>query len=192
MIYSIWPYADETIASLVFTRDLEAGENYLFRGEKQTNWEPITFAWSSTFKKLPQDELTKHDFTMIVGAGFNTVLNERAKAVLEPLLKDDAQYLPVNIDGETDRYYLLNITNVIEGALVPEQSEYRIRKNGEVGLLKTAVYDESKFPENRIFTTPESSNSAFVIGNWFIDVCKEHGLKGLEFQEEKAATTISS
>ncbi len=65
------------------------------------NWKEIKFSWTN-------ENLKKCDFPFI--DGFIPVISQKAYDVLHPLTQNDAEYLPINVDGE--RFYIMNVLKV--------------------------------------------------------------------------------
>ncbi len=187
-IYVVLPETDKKSASLIFGRELNAGESYFFNGQPQQGWRPLTLEWNLE-RSAPSEELQKSDFSLIIGAGVNIVLNDKAKVALDPVLGDDVEYLSVNIKGEKGNYYLLNVLHVVDNALALDKSEFRLRPNGEIGVIRKAVFDSRYIPDNRMFIYPQMASYAMFKGERFKDICIEHGLTGLEFEEALIASS---
>ncbi len=186
-IYRVVPDTNETALSLVFGHDLEDNEVSDFSvGQSQIDWKPFELEWNLKNGRSI-DQFTRNDFILIIGVGVNIALNEKAKTIFEPVFKNDAELLPINVKGDSEKYYLLNILNVVD-ALAIDQCEFRIRHNGEMGAIKKAIFDENKAPDNRIFITPYQTTKAMFKGELLKDICKEHSLTGLEFKEVPCRT----
>jgi hypothetical protein len=185
-IYKIQPSTDVDKAGLAFTEELD-GKSYFFEGKAQANWQELTLSWNEHDRDI--SKLEKQDFTLIIGAGVNIVLNDKAKVALESVFNTDVEYLPVNVEGDADSYYLLNVLNVLENALALDKCEFRIRRNGEVGAVKNAVFDEANSPDNRIFIAPQKTTTAMFKGELLKELCIEHGLTGLEFHAAQVSNS---
>ncbi|WP_444997225.1 imm11 family protein [Aliikangiella sp. IMCC44359] len=188
-IHRIIPDTKETALSLVFGHEIESNDVSDFAvGQKQIDWKSFELEWNLKSERST-GEFTKNDFILIIGVGVNIALNEKAKTVLESVFKNDAEFLPINVKGDNERYYLLNVLNVVDDALDLKHCEFRIRSNGEMGSIKTAVFDENKIPDNRIFITPYKSTSAMFKGKLLMDTCNKYGLTGLDFRSVLSTST---
>ena len=178
-IYNIDPEEDK--ATLVNFHDLttlDEFEPFRFRGEKQHHWVTAKFKWHSANDKYRNS----NDFIFVHNAvGVGVVITEKVKTILEPVLKDDAEYLPIEIDGEELPFYLLNVTHIVQDALDLEKSKFMIRPNGERGVLKNAVFNESVIPDDRAFVYPENMGMSLFRGELLKGICKKYNLTGLNF-----------
>jgi len=149
-----------------------------FKGKPQNNWMSVKFEWHSKDDKYrnPNDFIFVHN-----GIGLGIVLNEKAKNVLEPVLKDDAEYLPVEVVGDTHSYYLLNIINIVKDALNLEQCQFHTLRSGAFGEITKTVFAENNIPENRAFVYPQSIKLPLFKGELLKNIYEEHQLTGLDF-----------
>lgn len=65
------------------------------------NWKEFSFSWT-------KENLKKCDFPFI--DGFIPVFSQKAYKVLQPLIKNNVEFLPINVAGE--RFYIVNILKV--------------------------------------------------------------------------------
>ncbi|MBI3900501.1 MAG: hypothetical protein HY308_19770 [Gammaproteobacteria bacterium] len=173
---------DPKRGTLVFTKEYEEKNEpaYRFGGQPKTEWKPIRLQWFLR-KNQKRKNLIIGDFVLVFGAGVNVALNEKAKKVLEPVLGNDAQFLPVEVVGEeTDAWYLLNVVNRIDNSVSVEKSHY-IELPGGKRVLQRPVFNEQSIPENRVFVYPNAYISAIVRGERLKELVVTHKLTGLKF-----------
>lgn len=65
------------------------------------NWKEFSFSWT-------KENLKKCDFPFI--DGFIPVFSQKAYKVLQPLIKNNVEFLPINVAGE--RFYIVNVLTV--------------------------------------------------------------------------------
>ncbi|MBI3896923.1 MAG: hypothetical protein HY308_01345 [Gammaproteobacteria bacterium] len=182
-IYSVSAATDNPQhGDLVFAYESDSSENsHVFNGYSKKDWKPIQFMWHLKNNQKRQN-LVINDFVLVIGAGTNIAMNKRAKKVLAPVLGDDAEYLPIKVDGEdSEHWYLLNILHRVENALSEELSTYRIRRDGSKGGLRRAVFVEKNIPDNRIFVYPDTYINVKVKGEFLEELVNKHKLTGLHF-----------
>jgi len=178
-LYDINPI--ENKATLVNANNLTTiadFEPFLFKGIKQPNWKLEKFEWHSKNNKYKNN----NDFIFVHNSvGVGVVINKKAKAILEPILKNDAEYLPIEIEGESNLFYLLNIIHIAEDAIDLDKSEFRTMRNGMQGSIKKTIFSENCIPENRAFVYPQSITRAMFRGELLKETCEKHQLIGLMF-----------
>ncbi|MFY0582876.1 imm11 family protein [Cystobacter fuscus] len=98
------------------------------------------------------------DFTT-AGAGRTPILSERAASVFRALAPSDAQLFPVEVEGETEPYYLLNVARqlrCIDDAACEEVQFYtsegvQAHRAGEYRAVSGLRIDKAKVGEARVF-----------------------------------------
>ncbi len=90
--------------------------------------------------------------------------------------------MPIQILQESIELYLINVINLIDGALNQKESEFKTRSNGGRGRLATAIFAEENIPPDTIFSFPESPRSIMCSGEKLRNLIADHNLTGLEFK----------
>ena len=130
--------------------DLKPGSTYAdnnclrWNGDSKLNaWKTPELVW---FKdEFNEDSDVDGDFLKFRGGA--PVLSSKAYTVLQPLLKDLAEFLPVLVDGETR--HLLNVTSVLD-LMDKSKSKFKIYGDGQIGPCEHAYLNEPSL-ENTIF-----------------------------------------
>ena len=118
---------------------------------------------------------------LIVGAGINIILNEKAKLILESNLKLEAQFLPVEILGDNDSsWYLLNVVNKVDNAISELKSKYIDLPTGK-RILQKPVFKDDALPNDMAFVIPPAYHHLYVKGEFLRNLVNKHGLTGLNF-----------
>jgi hypothetical protein len=181
-VFRVTPSLAEESASLVFTRELSDNESYRFHAKPIDNWNPITLKWDSN-GQAQESSLVHNDVVLIIGAGVDMAVNQKVKDCLFSLLSDYVQFLPVNVVGENEQWYLINITKVIHSAINQEQSKFRTLSNGQKGMLVKAVFNSKEIPRDIVFTFPENTRRFMSSGAMLANAVRDHNITGLEFHE---------
>ena len=124
-IYAVYAPVMDGEWSLVLRRSPRLFNGYMFKGKKVIDWQSLTLTWrKATLKNALQDR--PNDIVHVFGAGMNLVVNQKVVDVFEPLLGDQAQFLPVNIQHESEPWYLINTLIVADHVLDVDASGYRM------------------------------------------------------------------
>ncbi len=149
----------------------------------KNEWIPINVkldASSSSKKKAEAPDLSVWNMSCLVMSG-------KAKKVLEPLLKQHGEILPLN-----DGFYLFNCLESVDSKAVDgEQSSFEIEpvSNSSTELLgtpKKLVLLSSAIKGKEIFKPGFSQNSFLICQNKFKTLVEEASLGGLIFEENLA------
>jgi hypothetical protein len=165
------------------TMQLTEGQTLLFDGHSmKDNWRTLGVNWlidahnKDAVLQIPD----------IAGLGATSyVLSKEAKAIMEPNLGDNIEYLNCDLQGET--WYALNLIG-FEDALNHELTEHNYNKRGEIKIIKPfkrLVIDKSKVGNRALFRTKETGLSYITTDakNSFYSLAKKHNLTGIEFHE---------
>ncbi len=101
--------------------------------------------------------LPKPDFPWLAGAESVAVFNYRALQVLEQLLGDSVQILPLSHGNQ--EFYIINIIEIID-CLDEEHSE--VRHYGPASKIIKPVFKEQFVKGKHIFKIPQSPSAIFV------------------------------
>jgi hypothetical protein len=116
---------------------------------KLQNWKKPQLAWVDDEFSSSDDQVG--DFTKFMGGAL--ALSERAKAVLEPVIGNQAEFLPAS--GEGRQWYLVNVINV-QNVLDVERSKFKTYEDGHVGPCTHAY-----------ITEPVGGNEIFLVERYF-------------------------
>lgn len=108
-------------------------------------------------------------------------VNEKAKNVFSKAFKNNIEFLPIEVIDESEKWYLINVLNMVSAALDKNKSEYKIKKDGKQGRLIKPVFISNNIPDNSIFIFPEAPSTLMTKGSYFEEVIKENSLTGLSF-----------
>jgi hypothetical protein len=140
-------------------------------------WRPIPAHQLKKPRKRLPEELC--DFTAVAAAVDVPVLSVRAKQVVEPLLGDKAQWLPLAF--EEREYWLLNLLNLVD-ALDEERSVIRrLPTNPDAMTVKAYALRPEAVAQQWIFKVPQAPFDVLVTER-FRSLVEDNGLTGLYFQ----------
>ena len=120
--------------------------------------------------------LPQPDFPWLAGAESAAVFNERALQVLDHLLGDSIQKLPLS--HESQKFFVINIIEIID-CLDEELSE--VRHYGPVSKIIKPVFKEQFVKNKHIFKLPQSPSAIFV-SDMIKQEVESHALKGLTWK----------
>ena len=106
-------------------------------------------------------------------------LNQRAFEALAPHIKDDGEFLPIDVEGHS--VILFNCTQSV--AEVPELSLIKY-EDGFPNGLKSLVFDEDDVAGKAIFKSALEGYNALFITDVFKNICEESALTGVWFDED--------
>jgi hypothetical protein len=120
--------------------------------------------------------------------GDNIVMTTHARTILEPIVKDVSEFLPLDLQGET--IWALNLINRIDCLDVAHCEVERFEDGGGLmridkysffkdRLNKYSLFDITNFPVTTIFTTEGHLPPELE----FKHVVESNNLKGLKFDE---------
>jgi len=111
------------------------------------------------------------------------VFNQMAYDIFYDLLKEDAEFLPVTIEG--NNYYLVNLTTFIDNQIIDENnSEKRFVDGHEMGAKKLAFHHDQIPDELLLFKTHYDYGTTIFCGDRFKLLVEKHKLSGLLFSNE--------
>ncbi|MFL5347146.1 MAG: imm11 family protein [Hyalangium sp.] len=138
------------------------------------------------------------DFSLLAGATI-PVVHARVAAVFAELAPGDVQLIPVDVDGQSEPYVLLNITRVVKCIDDEASDEVRHWEPGDDRPDKTGQYrsvigmriDPSKVGDARVFRTWGWS-PAIIISEEVKQALERMGATGVKFKEVTGPSTISA
>ncbi|MBZ0297019.1 MAG: hypothetical protein K8L99_30950 [Anaerolineae bacterium] len=163
---------------LVFDKEKDVDATTGMREGKslKSDWKPVRFVMYRDGERVKDDPSKLSDFPWLPGF---FICSEHARNVLEPLVKDAVEFLPILCDA--GQFYLINVTNV-RPCFDYQRSEYTLFKSGDINLIKKYAFDiacvegqdifKTKFPLGRIFAS-----------DTFKALVEDHKLKGLLFKQ---------
>jgi hypothetical protein len=118
------------------------------------------------------------DFTAVTAMVHAPVLSARAKQLIEPVLSDRAQWLPLAF--EEKEYWLLNLLNLVD-ALDHERSRVSRLPDGKVMCIDAYAFKPEMLEQQWMFKVPTAPFDVLVTER-FRSLVEEQGLTGLYFQ----------
>ncbi|MCH8498804.1 MAG: hypothetical protein LAT63_10025 [Marinobacter sp.] len=109
-------------------------------------------------------------------------MNERAYDALKSHLSDLGEFLPIQVDGE--RFYVFNCMTF--GTEDPSRVRYVYDEDVAIGVEELAFLDVSG-ETNVLFKSNISFVGSLFCTERFKQLCEEHKLKGLRFEEDLLA-----
>lgn len=106
-------------------------------------------------------------------------LNQKAFDALAPVIKNDGEFLPINVEGYSLQFF--NCTQL--AAEIPEQSLIKY-EDGFPNGLKSLVFDERDVAGKAIFKSKLEGCNALFITDVFRNICDECNLTGVWFDED--------
>lgn len=178
---------DFAYATLVYSEDLADSDNdCCFNGVKQgAGWKSPLFEWQSEVESSGKVR-EKGNFAYVFAGGLNLAADNKARELLEQQLGEDIEFLPLEIKDEEGKWFLLNVTHVVENALSLENSKFKIRGNGSLGRLTKAVFDAANIPDDRPFVYPQWINAFMFKGDKLKALVEDNDLVGLSFDPRAA------
>lgn len=148
------------------------------RGQSlSSNWIKQHFKWFSEIsndnKKYIKGDLVNYKLSA-------KVLSEKAYKELADLCTGLCEFLPVN-SPEGDRYYLLNITNLLN-ALDEEKSELEKYSDGSIFIIDEYSYYKDLIKDFPVFKL-SNYPSPMLVTDEFVEKVKSSGLTGFEFKK---------
>ncbi len=113
--------------------------------------------------------------------GFNIpVFNEKALNALLPLIKDNVEILPLQLNNET--LYGINVLSIVN-ALNYDLSEYKTFRDGKrVMAIKKYAFIEEKIEKNNIFKLMDLPRGDVFVSEEFHDRVIDYHLEGFKLE----------
>jgi hypothetical protein len=138
------------------------------------------------------------DFSLLAGAPI-PVVRARVAAVFSELAPDDVQFIPVDVDGQTEPYVLLNVTRVVK--CIDDEASDEVRywrlEDGQpekLGQYRSVIgmrIDPSKVGHASVFRT-WGWELAIVVSEAIKDALDRMGATGAKFKEVTGQSTVSA
>ncbi|GHG91531.1 DUF1629 domain-containing protein [Comamonas sp. JC664] len=125
------------------------------------------------------------------GAGGTPIVSERVASVFRELAPDDVQLFPVDVDGESNAYFLLNATRTIrcidaaacrEVQFFTADEELHAHRAGEYRSVIGLRIDKSKVGDTRVFRT-WGWHLPIIVDEEIKDAFEANGIFGGKFEE---------
>jgi hypothetical protein len=109
--------------------------------------------------------------------------DEKTRSILQTLIGQDVEFLPLYDVATAQNYYLIRILRVIE-CLDHSQSEFEYsRSSDSVKRVKKYVFPKQCLEPAHIFRIPELNYSLVYVSTTFKELVETHKLTGIECQE---------
>ncbi|ATB42785.1 hypothetical protein CYFUS_008264 [Cystobacter fuscus] len=138
------------------------------------------------------------DFSLLAGATI-PVVHARVAAMFAELAPGDVQLIPVEVDGQSEPYVLLNITRVVK--CIDDEASDEVRhwepedgRPDETGQYRSVIgmrIDPSKVGDARVFRTWGWS-PAIIISEDIKQALERMGATGAKFKEVTGPSAISA
>jgi hypothetical protein len=148
----------------------------------QFNGTSIGSAWRPRSVEVLYDEdhaedRPRSDFPSLFG--HLPVFSRRAVEVLESLLKENGELLPLDCkDGD---YFVFNVTRVVD-ALDEAHSELVRFSDGKIMDIKRFIFQADRLTDIDIFKLPQMPLGKIFVTDKFVRVVQEAGLTGFAFE----------
>lgn len=106
-------------------------------------------------------------------------LNTKAFEALSPIIKVNGEFLPIDVKGHS--VTLFNCTQLV--AEIPELSLIKY-EDGFPNGLKSLVFNENDLEGKVIFKSELEGCRALFVTSLFKNICEEHNLTGVWFDED--------
>lgn len=154
---------------------------------------PIGAAWrplnveilcddESSDERLPSD-------TPSLFAGVPT-LSRRAAEVLQPMLHDNGELLPLQCD-EGD-YFIFNVTRIVDALNEANSDVVRFPDGKRILDIRQFVFFPSQLKDVDIFKLPQQMSGGVFVTDGFVRAVREAGLRGFSFDWLWASEQSSS
>jgi hypothetical protein len=110
------------------------------------------------------------------------VFSDRALKVLLPLIKTSVEILPLDLVGETEKLYAVNVLNLLD-ALDYEKSKITRFPSGGVMFIDEYAFREDVISDSDIFKIAEAPLKSVLVSERFKALTEKNGLLGLAFKK---------
>ena len=108
------------------------------------------------------------------------IVDEKAYDALKDVLKNDAEFLPVELEGK--RLYILNVIKVLD-CIDYDKSEYKTFRDGKrIMRFKKYAFIESAIVGNEIFKIKDEPLKRPFVTTKFKDIVENSNLTGFKFE----------
>lgn len=108
------------------------------------------------------------------------ILTEKSKAILEDLIKDSVEFLPLIFEGRN--YYIINVIKMIDG-LNKDKSEYRTFSDGRIMQVLKYEFNSDIVKGHHIFKISEFKRGSVYVSDEFKKRVEENNLMGFDLEE---------
>lgn len=110
------------------------------------------------------------------------VFSDRALKVLLPLIETSVEVLPLDLVGEEEKLYAINVLNLLD-ALDYEKSKVTRFPSGGVMFIDEYAFREDVISGADIFKIAEAPLKSVLVSECFKALTEENGLLGLAFKD---------
>jgi hypothetical protein len=141
---------------------------------------PVSAKWEEILLQKSEQRLDC-DFCQIEEYD-SLIISSKAKESLFSFLAGcNVEYLPCKT--ENGEYYILNITNLIEGSIMEDMSEFKKSEQGTITNVTNLIFYFESVENKPIFKIKELPYMLFI-SDEFEEFCLEHNLTGIDFSED--------
>jgi hypothetical protein len=172
MVMKIWELSVTWENTILWEKYLVIREKYFpndFNGSFISDWEDVNITFET--KKMRD--------TIHIGSGM-VAFSEKAVEIMMPFLNGNVQILP--LVHPTQKYYLLNVTNVID-ALDYDNSEFLKLRSGKMVRVEQYVFKGNIVKNQNIFKIPHFTTSYVYVSDSFRQAVIDNKLTGFNFIE---------
>ncbi|MGD9153956.1 MAG: hypothetical protein PVG90_00435 [Bacillota bacterium] len=137
-----------------------------------SSWKPIEFKFIGKGKRGDCPTLVLH----------LPVFSENAINMLNDLIVDNVEYLPINCPGKV-KYWCVNVLKSIDCINFEKSKVIRFSSGRIMAFDKYVFKNDDLFKNVNIFKIPDLKNSDVFVSENFVEKVKKADLEGFEFVE---------
>ncbi|MGG2134689.1 DUF1629 domain-containing protein [Bacillus sp. S2(2024)] len=144
----------------------------------------LSNSWTDIFIKL-EDKGTRSDCPIFLGKSGVRMISGKAKQILEPLIGDNVEFLPLIHTITNEKYYAIHVLNVLD-ALDSDNTVFEKLSSGLIigcekySFIPSIVQNQAIF---KIYINKIIHPTAIFVSDEFRNAVLESDLKGFEFVE---------
>lgn len=161
----------------------------LFRVEDKDlkkKWVPL--ALTIAFRAENQAKLTDLLYVDAPAVPISYAFSDRAVGSLNPYVKEDCIFLPLDLRGTNAKYWLPWITRIVDCL---DRTKAKLRVMSFATQIRTAAFFEERLEGRFMFRVPEDPNKEFVT-DAFVNLVRQHRLTGFEFRSGYSSPPLNS
>lgn len=158
----------------LIVEDKELRNKYIypnFNGQVIQSWDTIKVKTANKEKGADQ----------FIFLASSPVFSPKAVGVLQPLLENNTQTLPLTYN-DSKEIFIINVIKMIDG-LDTNQSVVSRLKNGNIMSIKKAVFKKDRIEGQHIFKLHDCPKNPIFVSDTFKETVEQAGLKGFRFEE---------
>lgn len=150
-------------------------KNQALSDKLTSGWQPVAVSFGSDLKSNQKPDISVWNYSCLV-------LSAKAKAALEPLLKEVGEFLPL-----ADGFWLFNCLDSVGGEVVNhEKSRFQVEAAESVHIPRELFLKEDKIVSKVLFKPGFSHNSFLLCTDTFKTAVDKNGLAGVVFEKDLA------